>query len=251
MKKFFCVAVVALFFVTANAEKGQVVSFEYPFCHGYRVTGVPDEEFDLNGYVYGNIIDGTGLPVLEKEWLIGDLSDIEGCEDIILIIDDSSEMNIYGFFDRSSGYFCEPKYDGISLYTQNSEKLIAVSCNELWGFCERNTGRILIPICFDGVFCDFQNGYAIVIEEGKSLYYSEEYSLINQSGEPVLFPEDIMPVSTPNKEGYLIIADYTDENPLYGIGNTKGEIVIQPCYMEEPSLESVDIPVQESGEETN
>ncbi len=230
--------ILGIVFGIACADAGETQAVEYPFFHGYAVTGVPCEDFEMNGYVYGTIINETGQPVLEGNWIIVDNSEISGCEDIIFVMEDTDEKLLYGFFDRQSGFFCKPIFDEVSYYTKNSENLVAVqSADELWGFCERSTGEIVIPFRFDGVCFDFENGYAVVIEAGESFDYDERYSLVDRKGEQIVFPDEIMPVSPPNEAGYLIISAGMDGYELYGIGNTNGEIVVYPCYEEEPSLE--------------
>ena len=209
-------------------------SSEITYFHGYAVVGFPymaGDEYEHNGRVLGRILDTSGRDVLGKIFVLEDLSDIEECEDIILVIDDSQEQLVFGYFDRQSGFFCKPQFEEISLYTSNNETLVGVKSRGLWGFCNRFTGNIEITCKYDAIAYDFRNGYAIVILYDKqSDKYSERHILINQLGDEIVFPDDIRPMSLPDEEGVLIIADYSSHNCLYGIANVNGETLLRPCF---------------------
>ena len=226
----FCVSLVHI----GEAEDVSSDSKVYcPYMHGYRVVGIPDEEYEYNGFVHGNILDEKGSEILPQDYLLCDLSDCDGYEDIIIVASVSKDWYLFGFYDRQSSFFCEPCFEDISYYTKNDEKLIAVMANEKWGFCNRSNGNIEIPFQYDAVSCDFSNGYAIVIAAGT---YSEDYFLIDQQGMKTVFPDLVIPISTPNDKGELIIADQSNDPVLFGVADVNGAIIVTPCYDEEEPL---------------
>ena len=208
-----------------------------PSIHGYKVAGTPDQYYTRNNRVWGNILDAENKPALEQEWLLEYLGNIEGCEDIILVIDPEDEL--YGFFDTQSSFFCKPSFEDVSFSTRNEERLVAVSLDDYWGFCDRSTGEIVIPCQYDGVFDDFTNGYALVIMETdwEEDANEETLLLIDESGCEVRFPKGVTPFSVPNQAGYCIVMD--DSSGLYGIGDVNGTIIMQPCEKRMPELKNM------------
>lgn len=199
------------------------------------VIGTPygqPNEYENNGRILGNIFDEHGQKMLPKEFVIEDLSDISGCEDIILVIENDTMEPLYGYFDRQSGFFCYPQFECVSLYNNNEEPLIAISKDGKWGFCNRSNGDVVIACQYEEVYRNFSNGYAIVVQTEVSESYYEEYILIDRHGKIVIFPDHIIPITTPNIAGKLVIADCSNESPLYGIADTTGAIVVGPCYEE-------------------
>ena len=208
-----------------------------PSVHGYKVLGTPDQFYDQNRRVRGSILDAENQPVLDGEWLLELLNDIKGCEDIILVIDPDNDL--YGYFDTQSGFFCKPRFEDVSFSTRNEERLVAVSLDDDWGFCDRSTGEMVIPCQYDGVYDDFTNGYALVIMETdwEEDATDETLLLIDESGSEVRFPQGVTPFSVPNQAGYCIIMD--DSSGLYGIGDVNGTIIMQPCEKKMPELMNV------------
>ncbi len=211
---------------------------------GLSVIGEPyydNEDGDYLGYVFGNILDENGNKLLENDWILLDCSDdYEDRADLVIVLRDMGDHNLYGFFDKQSRCFCEPRFESISFFTDNEAKLVAVCEDEQWGFCDRTSGETVIPCQYDGIYEDFRNGYAIVVKafydddmEWYDVY--EEYLLIDERGESVAFPDGISPFSTPNEAGYLVILSLEDN--LFGIGDTQGRIIIQPLYENEPVLQ--------------
>lgn len=142
-----------------------------------------------------------------------------------------------------------------------STRLLVINPDETrYGYLDRNTGNLAIPMDFDvmphdsslSTFFDkmssdyslatFNEGYAIVEKSHPATKNIASY-LIDENGVPVSFPEDIIPI-TPPRAGVLIIGKFfPNENPslsymLRGIGNVNGEVLLYPKYADHRSFQS-------------
>ncbi len=201
--------------------------YEYigEYSHNVAIAGNYKDDY---GYIFGTIIDIQGNTLLPNEWWIDDTSDIVDCEDIIILIDKNHKNQKFGFFDKQSGFYQEPLYDGISFRTRNDEALIAICTDDKWGFCRRNDGKLVIPCIYDD-FEDFRHHYAIgILTNDDANQLSDRYLLIDYDGKPVLFPNDVFPVTPPNESGFLIIMKVNSGMELWGIGTINGDIVVDP-----------------------
>ena len=237
-KSRFCILLLCILIGVSTAVPASMEDMDAESGTGLAVVGEPyyeDEDGEYLGYVYGNILDENGEKLLENDWILLDNADNEDLDDLVIVLQDTGESYLYGFFDKQSRFFCEPRFAYISFFTNNEAKLVAVCEDELWGFCDRATGELIIPCQYDGVWDDFRNGYALVIKASDD-FWSEEYLLIDQRGEAVAFPDHVMPFSAPNESGYLVIASADDE--LYGVGDVHGNIVIPPTLEEEPAVQT-------------
>ncbi len=199
----------------------------------------PDwENSDENGKTYEVIDKETNNIVIVEEY--GD--------------EDPEKPELYGFYDKESGFFQMPVYEEISGLTNQNEPLIAVCLDGHWGFCQRDSGKLVVPCVYDGVF-DYVNGFAIgSIGESDDMFFADQYELFDREGKMVSFPDGMNPVDLLSidevwfdQEGKVIsfsdgihsvdllgidtvvlIMQRNGTDYLFGLGSTDGRIILEP-----------------------
>ena len=181
------------------------------------------------------LIDMSGEYILSPNYMI------ETSAMFYIIASDQCDELLYGYYDVSSHYFQQPTFESIwNGQQESSNDLIAAQKNGKWGFLQRATGKIVIPLQYDDIIEDFTNGFALVCNElsnANSIGAYDQYLLINENGESVQFCDGIMPVSAPSEEGIVVIiglAQAEDQRnvwggkTVYGLGKVDGTVVISP-----------------------
>ncbi len=139
----------------------------------------------------------------------------------------------WGFFDKQHGIFHEPKYDAIyDFFCDNPDAPILVGLDGEYSYIDRITGERVIEQTFTGYceYSEFIRGYAVAVNQICSedeIQYT--HTLIDLDGNVVTFPEGIDPFGFVQKNGLIRIRD-THENMLFGIGNTRGEVLLSPQF---------------------
>ena len=148
---------------------------------------------------------------------------------------------LFGYFDKESGFFQSPRYEGILdsfPYRMNYDRddRIAVKENGKWGFIYRETGELALPFIYDDILFTFNNGYALVVQIENSK--AEKWMLIDTKGIPLKIEEDCCPVSGITNSGTYIIEKAVkhdqkkdDYEVFYGLANIFGKQIIIPCYI--------------------
>ena len=182
----------------------------------------PDwENSDENGKTYEVIDDKTNNIVIIEEY--GD--------------EDPEVPELFGFYDKESGFFQMPVYEEVSGFTDQNEPLIAVCLDGHWGFCQRDSGKLVVPCVYDNVF-DYVDGFAIGSFSGddENSFWDEKYELLDREGKVVsLFPDGIYPVEIVSPEDcpdidstMLLLMQRNDSGYLFGLGKTDGTILQEP-----------------------
>ncbi len=145
-----------------------------------------------------------------------------------------SDQKQWGFLDKQSGTYHEPQYDAVwDWFCVNPSYPILVGKDGQYCYIGRATGEVIIPRTFTGYceYSEFCNGYAVPadVEEDSDGSIVPTCYLIDLEGNVVSFPEDVMPFGNVQENG-LIRVITTDEGSLFGIGNTAGEVVLQPQF---------------------
>jgi len=195
-------------------------------------------------YEYGKHNYTSGLINLRGEFVLEPIYLIDDEADIFSISQKNNQGNyLSGYFDKESGFYLAPQYahvrDNFPVYTHRPNSwLIAARSAETgkWGFLRRTTGEIILPFIYDDVLFTFSNGYALVVQEA---YPMDAWMVIDEKGRALQFGEGISAAWGPAANGIVIIEKNAEsekelENTLwgtvYGLANTKEEIVLSPCY---------------------
>lgn len=195
-------------------------------------------------YVYGKHNYTCGLIDPNGEYLLQPIYSIYDEQDIFSITQRDAQGNyLSGYWDKATRFYLSPQYehvcDSFPYYSQRPNGLfIAAKSAETgkWGFLYRSTGEIALPFIYDDVLFTFSNGYAMVVIENE---FMDDWLVIDEQGDALQFGDGISPAWGPTTNGIVIIektAETEDEmkNSLwgcvYGLANTKEEIVLTPCY---------------------
>lgn len=148
----------------------------------------------------------------------------------------STPEDKWGFFDKQSGIYHIPQYDEIyDFFCTDPHYPILVGLDGSYHYVDRKTCELAFAVSFSGYceYSEFYNGYAL----GVDIKYLEDggiqkkYTLINTEGDSVIFPEEIMPFGNVQSNGLVRIAALgKDGCSLYGIGDTKGNVILRPEY---------------------
>jgi len=139
----------------------------------------------------------------------------------------------WGFFDKQHGIFHEPQYDDIfDFFCDNPEYPILVGLDGAYSYIDRKTGERLIEQTFTGYceYSEFIHGYAVAVNQICSedeIQYA--YTLIDLDGNAVSFPAGIAPFGFVQENGLIRIRD-THAVTSFGIGNTRGEVLLPPQF---------------------
>lgn len=143
----------------------------------------------------------------------------------------TDECGTFGFYDKKSGYFQPPVYDAVyDSFCTEWECPILVNKNGYWGYVNRKTGEIQIPLRYTAIsaYSEFCNGYALAAYENKSSdSVSYVYELINCSGNAVSFPHSVMPVTGMHEDRVIITNQQGDR---YGVADVDGHVLVSPKY---------------------
>ena len=150
--------------------------------------------------------------------------------EISFIFQDKYEK--WGFFDKESSFLQIPIYDYIIDRNGYDPNMPILVCNDgLWGYANRQTGRIIIPCQYTTIseFPEFKDGYALAADEfhNEDGDIWEEYELIDTLGNAVQYPKEVMPVSGVFQQRVII---ENRESEKEGIADTQGSILCYPQY---------------------
>ncbi len=148
----------------------------------------------------------------------------------IIFVDKTT--NHYGFIDKNSNsYHCAEYLNIYDLFCRDPTCPILVETDsEELVYVDRITGEIILNGAYVlfGEESEFRNGFALVYIYGKSYDYP---SLIDRNGRTINFPERIIPLGSVQDNGLLIIGMVNEEDDiLYGICNSSGQIIVYPLY---------------------
>lgn len=224
-------------FVSEQGEEIIPPTWEYaePFINNVAIIGIKETD---ESFSYG-LINLQGDYILSPQYKI-----IE--EEFSLLISTNTEPEKWGYYDKQTGFYCEPQYDAIIDSSSDILYPIAVEKNGKWGFVNRNTGIVVIPCVYDDIIAPFNNGFALMCmtleEPSEDLNLYDQYILLNPKGEEVTFERQTMPVYNSSSNGTVVIMKRLDadgdinyasnfENVyLYGLANTHGDTILSPTY---------------------
>lgn len=141
-----------------------------------------------SGLTYGKVV--TAIKYDE----VGDI-----CSGLILV----QLKGVWGFIDeRGKEVFFFPKYDKVDYFRQDG--LCIVGLNKKYGFIDR-TGKEIIPLKYDRAY-SFYKGTATVLYKGVYGFVDKvgnEYLFPQYDTSSYLFEDDLCPVSSKGKWGYI------------------------------------------------
>ncbi len=142
-----------------------------------------------------------------------------------------------GFYDKESGFMQSPCYDEVYDFTcEDSHYPILVGLDNHYGYVDRSTGKIVIPLQYSGyTSCsEFLNGFALVVTTtiDQDGYDSDKLILIDAEGQQVVFPDDISPDGYVQDNGLLVVSNRLNDLSIlqFGLCNTRGEVIVYPQY---------------------
>lgn len=172
-------------------------------------------------------------PVVNEELLSGHYFVNETLLSIIF----EDENGKVGFYDKESGYVQHPYYDEVfDFCCEDSRYPILVGLDHRYGYANRATGEIVIPLQYSGyTSCsEFLNGFALVVTTtiDQDGYTSDKLILIDAEGRQVMFPDDISPDGYVQDNGLLVVSNRSDELSIlqFGLCNIRGEVIVYPQY---------------------
>ena len=147
-----------------------------------------------------------------------------------------SNAGLYGYFDKASGFYQAPIYEGIYDICSDPSSPLFVKRNGLWGYVDRSNGQPITAFCYDagyGFPC-YQNGYALVamlIERSENLT-AYALHLIDQQGVEVRLPDGFSPRSgvCGTQKTVVIHGMASNGEYLLGLWNVDGKTVVPPQY---------------------
>ncbi len=162
--------------------------------------------------------------------------------------DDRVEYWKEGFYDIASRSLLPPVYDMV--HDWGGELLVVEDGSEedgglRYGFIRRDTGEVVFPLQFDGLYEDVgcAEGYVLAAyergEQGDGSVWGPDYHLYDLTGKEILFPDGIKPDSCVYN-GVLRIMHELDEDEeaahptawgmVYGLGKPDGTVIVEPQY---------------------
>lgn len=142
-----------------------------------------------------------------------------------------------GFFDKESGFMQLPYYDEVfDFYCEDSRYPILVGLDHRYGYVDRSTGQVVIPLQYEGyTSCsEFHNGFALIAasvihHDGSE---SNDFILIDTEGNQVVFPDGISPDGYVQDNGLLIVSSWSSDLSVlqFGLCNIKGDMILDPQY---------------------
>ena len=237
---------------------------------GHFYNGLAAVEFQAEDYGF---IDTTGS-VTERglkskpDWENSDSEGItyevdnEEGNNIVIIKkygdEDKEEPEAYGFYDIQSGFLQMPIYEEI-YDTDLNESFIAVCLDQHWGFCKRDSGKLVVPCIYNTLWEYDYASFAIgsirfISNDCEDQLFDDKYELLDREGNVISFPDGMNPINLFNtddilfeKEGTVVsfsdgihsidllgidtlvlIMQRTDTGYLFGFGNTEGKILLEP-----------------------
>lgn len=122
----------------------------------------------------------------------------------------------FGLLDNKGQWVIPAEYEGIE---DMSEGLVGAKKDGKWGFINDKNEWVIAP-AYDRIYRDFENGYAIVLNNDKSI-------LINRAGKELTKPAANLDLYRPVEE---MIRFRTGRK--YGYLDTDGNIAIKPAFEE-------------------
>ncbi|MBR4332511.1 MAG: WG repeat-containing protein [Clostridia bacterium] len=194
------------------------------------------EEWDL----IGGLIHEDGKMLLPMEYNITETTG----GFIFSIWDDSAgSYRDQWFYDKASGALFPISYDIVPDW--NGGELLIAENDGLYGFIRRETGEVVFPLQFDGLYDDVgcREGYVLAAYErgyqGDGSVWGPDYHLYTLTGEEIVFPFGIKPDSCVH-DGVLRIARALTEQErishpsgwgmVYGLGKPDGTVMAEPQY---------------------
>ena len=202
------------------------------FENGIALVSNDEESFSSSK---DGLIDSSGDYILKPDYLIERTPG-----SLYIVAADCGECLRYGYYDAAARYCQQPVYDAVQNRQAYPNGLVSAQKDGKWGFLRKKDGSIAIPFLYDEIIEDFSNGFALVCRElpaPNAAGFLDQYLLINEEGNNVQFCQDVMPVSTPSKDGNVIICglpqdrsqkDIWGGDAVYGIGKTDGSILLTP-----------------------
>lgn len=122
--------------------------------------------------------------------------------------------NIYGLLNSEGEWVIPAEYEGIE---DISEGYIGAQKDEKWGFLNDKNEWVIAP-AYERIHRNFQNGYAIVVNDGK-------YILINKEGKELNKPSSTVYIGEP-ADGLILYK----VGRKFGYLNEDGGIAIKPAF---------------------
>ena len=190
------------------------------FIDGTAIVGIGD----ATGMLYGIILQNgsTVVPIQYPE--------IEDCGDFCLIGErEGFEDGLVGWYDKASGYYQEPVWNGASDYPTDSG-LILVDRYDDYAYIIRNNGQVAFSVeCSGEPYWEstFHEGYAFwrieTYDDETDDFIFDEY-LLDLQGNRVIFPEGILPYGDV-QNGLLPIATDDEDDPQAGFARPDGTVI--------------------------
>ena len=194
----------------------------------------------------GGLIREDGKMLLPMEYCI---TETVGGFIFSLWDDSAGSYRDQWFFDKASMALFPIPYDSV-LDWYGGDLLIAENAsgeheNELYGFIRRDTGEVVFPLQFDGLYDDVgcREGYVLAAYElgyqGDGSVWGPDYHLYALTGEEIVFPFGIKPDSCVHDGVLRITRELTEEERIshpsgwgtvYGLGNPDGTVAMEPQY---------------------
>jgi hypothetical protein len=197
-------------------NKGEiVVKPQYGFMlvqSGYAIVDVGEKE---------GLINNSGKYILNPEYDQNSIASISGDKikagDLIKFSDNIK----YGVANTNGKIIVQPKYDSIG---NLSEGLITFGMNSSKGVLKYGymnaAGKVVCPAKFDNAY-SFSNGVAIVTIDSKDYIINKTFNNPKQLTYFTLGPFF---------NGVCVILDRTRSDALYGLMNSKGDVILKPKY---------------------
>lgn len=206
------------------------------FSDGIAVVGSDQEDWEL----IGGLIRKDGEMLLPMEYSI---TETTGGFIFSLWDESADSYQNQWFYDKASGALFPISYDYIMDW-YGGELLIAEN-DGLYGFICRDTGEVVFPLQFDGLYGDVgcREGHVLAAYErgyqGDGSVWGPDYHLYALTGEEIVFPFGIKPDSCVHDGVLRIARELTKEEQkshpsgwgiVYGLGKPDGSVVVEPKY---------------------